>query len=127
MRKIRLKRNLNPIYYIPHFNSTQVKFRVVYDAARNSHGLSHNQLLARGPIFMQSLKSILIHFGEKRYGLASDISNMFFQIRIHTDDQDMLRILWFDQPNMRGNITKYKFQVAPYGLRCVPSMAGFAM
>ena len=76
---------------------------------------------------MQSMKSILIRFGEKRYGLASDISNMFFQIRIHTDDQDMLRILWFDQPNMNGNITKYKFQVAPYGLRCVPSMAGFAM
>ena len=76
---------------------------------------------------MQSLQSILIRFGERKYGIASDISNMFFQIHIHAEDQDMLRILWFNQPNMEGEFTVYKFQVALYGLRCVPSMAGFAM
>ena len=83
----------------PCKQSSQTKFRVVYDAAHNNQGLSLNQLLARGPIFMQSLQSIVIRFGEKRYGLASDISNIFsngFQIRIHTGDQDMLRILWLD-------------------------------
>ena len=76
---------------------------------------------------MQSLQSILIRFGEKRYGIAADISNMFFQIRVHPGDQDMLRILWFDEPNMQEKVKAFKFQVAPYGLRCVPSMAGFAM
>ena len=40
-----------------------------------------------------TLSSILLRFGEKKYGLASDIENMFFQIRIHTDDRYMLRIL----------------------------------
>ena len=45
-------------YYIPHFNTSQAKFRVVYDAAREYRGVSLNKLLNRGPIFMQSLRSI---------------------------------------------------------------------
>ena len=62
-----------PRYYIPHFNTSQSKFRVVYDAAREHHGISLNKMLERGPIFMQSLKAILLRFGEKRYGVAGDI------------------------------------------------------
>ena len=76
---------------------------------------------------MQSLKSIIIHFGEKKYGIAGDIANMFFQINIAPEDQDMLRILWFDGPGMQGDVAVYRFQVAPYGLRCIPSIAGFSM
>ena len=114
-------------YYIPHFNTAQSKFRVVYDAAREYRGVSLNKLLSRGPIFMQSLRSILIRFGEKKYGLAGDIANMFFQIRIDPADRDMLRILWFSQPEMKGELVAYQFQVAPYGLRCIPSIAGYSM
>ena len=115
------------VYYIPHFNTQQTKFRVVYDAAREFHGMSLNKLLGKGPIFMKTLSSILLRFGERKYGLISDIKNMFFQIRIHPDDRDMLRILWFDKPDMQGDIVAYQFQVAPYGLKCVPSMAGYAL
>ena len=114
-------------YFIPHFNTSQATFRVVYDAAREYHGISLNGMLTRGPIFLQSLQSILFRFGEKKYGVASDISNMFFQIRIHEGDRDMLRILWFDEPNMRGKVTQFRFLVAPYSLRCIPSMAGYAL
>jgi len=116
-----------PRYYIPHFNTSRSKFRVVYDAARQYHGESLNGLLKRGPIFMQSLQSILLRFGEKRYGVARDIANMFFQIRIAPEDQDMLRILWFDKPDMQGDVVAYRFQVAPYGLRCIPSIVGFSL
>ena len=56
-----------PRYYIPHFHTSRTKFRVVYDAARKFQGLSLNEFLYRGPIFMQSLQSILIRFGEMRY------------------------------------------------------------
>ena len=62
-------------------------------------------MLVRGPIFLQSLQFILFRFGEKKYGIASDISNMFFQIRFHEGDRNMLRILWFDEPNMQGEVT----------------------
>ena len=116
-----------PRYYIPHFNTSQSKFRVVYDAAREYHGISLNGLLERCPIFMQSLRSILIRFGEKMHGIAGDIANMFFQIRIAPEDRDMLRILWFDGPELQGNVVVYRFQVAPYGLRCSPSIAGYSL
>ena len=113
--------------YIPHFNTSQAKFRVVYDAAREYHGVSLNKLLNRGPILMQSLRSILIRFGERQFGIAGDITNMFFQIQIAPEDRDMIRILWFSEPDMKGEVVAYQFQVAPYGLRCIPSMAGYAL
>ena len=119
--------SLRPKYYVSHFHISQAKFRVVCMMQPVSIKVSLNQLLSPGPIFMQSIQSILIRFGERRYGIASDISIMFLQIRIHPDDQDMLRILWFDQLNIEGSIITYKFQVAPYGLRCAPSMEGFSM
>ena len=40
------KDTITPRYYLPHFNTTQTKFRVVYDAARDYYGTSLNQLLA---------------------------------------------------------------------------------
>ena len=39
----------------------------------------------------------------------------------------MLRILWFDDPDMQDDIAAFQFQVAPYGHRCIPSIAGYAM
>ena len=62
---------------------------------------------------MQPLQWILIRFGERRYGIASDVCNMFFQIRIHPNDRNMLQILWFAKPNMEGDVVTYYFQVAP--------------
>ena len=76
---------------------------------------------------MQSLRSILIRFGERQYGIAGDIANMFFQIQIAPEDRDMIRILWFSESDMKGDVVAYQFQVAPYGLRCIPSMAGYAL
>ena len=43
-----------PHYYIQHFNKSQLKLRVVYDAAQEHEGISLNILFERGPIFMQS-------------------------------------------------------------------------
>ena len=76
-----------------------------------------NGLLERGTIFMQSFRSILLHFGEKMHGIAGDVANMFFQIRIAPEDQDMFRILWFDGRGLQRNVVVYRFQVALYGLR----------
>ena len=114
-------------YFIPYFNTSQAKFRVVYNAAREYHEISLNGMVVRGPIFLQSIQSILFRFGEKKYGIASDISDMFFQIRIHEGNRDMLRILWLDEPNMQGEVTQFRFLVSLYCLRCIPSMAGYAL
>ena len=76
---------------------------------------------------MQSLQEILIRFGEKKHGIAGDISNRFFQIRGAPEDCDVLGILCFSGDSMEGEVTAYQFQVAAYGLRCIPSFAGYTM
>ena len=88
---------------------------------------NYSQTLHRGPIFMQSLRAILIRFGERKHGIAGDIANMFFQIRIAPEDRDMLRILWFSESDMQSQVVAFQFQVAPYGLCCIPSIAAYAM
>ena len=50
------------INYISHFATSQQKFRVVYNGALQLDGISLNDMLYRGPIFMESLVSILIRF-----------------------------------------------------------------
>ena len=105
----------------------QAKFRVVYDAEREYKGVSLNKLLRRGPIFMQFLRAILIRFGERKHGIASDIANMFFQIRIAPKDRDMLCILWFSKSDMQRQVVAFQFQVVSHGLRCISSIAGYAM
>ena len=61
------------------------------------------------------------------HGIFGDIANMFFQIRIAPEDQDMLQILWFDGPGLQGNVVVYRFQVVPYGLKCSLSIAGYSL
>ena len=113
-------------YHIPHFKFSQSKFRVIYDAVREFRITSLNEL-NQGSIFMQPLRAILIRFEEKKHGIAGDISNMFFQIRVAPDDRDMFRILWFSGDSREGEVTAYQFQAAPYGLRCISSIVGYAM
>ena len=53
---------------------------------------------------MQSLRSLLICFGEKISGIAGDVADMLFQIGIAPEDQDRLRILWFDGPGLQATL-----------------------
>ena len=98
----------------------------MFDAACEFGGVLLNQLLARGPICMQFLPSIPQRFGEKDMALQA-ILPTYFQIGIHPNDRDMLRALWFDQPNIQGDVATFQFQVALYGLKCIPSMVGYAL
>ena len=113
-------------HYITHFPTEQQKFRVVYNGALSINGRSLNDMLFRGPIFLQSLVGILVRFRQHAYAVTADIKNMFFQISLHPDDRDMLRFLPFslDQDDDTG---PWRFTVMPYGLVCVPSMAGFCI
>ena len=72
----------NPIHYISHFSTGQ-KFRVVYDSALRINGISINDMLYRGPMFLESLVGILIRSRQHAFGVTGDIRNMFFQVKLH--------------------------------------------
>ena len=112
--------------YITHFLTAQQKFRVVYNGALAINGISLNNMLYRGPTFIESLVGILIRFRQHSYAVTGNIKNMFFQISLHPDDRDMLQFLPFNA-DVDKNFQTWRFTVMPYGLVCIPSITGFCI
>ena len=75
-----------PIHYLTDFATGQAKFRVVYNGALQINNVSINDLLHRGPMFLEPLVTILLRFRQYKYAVTGDIKNMFFQIRLHPKD-----------------------------------------
>ena len=84
-------------HYITHFATQQDKFRVVYNGALSVGGVSLNDMLYRGPMFLKSLLGILLGFKQHAYAEAGDIRNMFFQIALHPKYRDMLRFFYISE------------------------------
>ena len=120
------KSRVASIHYLTHFATQQKKFRVLYNGALKIDGISINDMLYKGPMFLQSLVGILMRFRQFKYAVTADIRNMFFQISLYPDDRNMLRFLPFTGPSVSQSPEVWRFNVMPYGLICVPSIASFS-
>ena len=88
----------NIINYILHHSIVNPnkpgKLRVVYDAGAQYRNTSLNQNLIKGPDFLNNLVGVLIRFRKGKIAAASDIQQMFHQIRVWKLNQDALRFVW---------------------------------
>ena len=124
---IELRETEKPIHYITHFATEQEKFRVVYNGALKINDVCLNDMLHRGPMFLESLVGILMRFRQYKFAITADIQNMFFQVSLHLKDRDMLRFFPFTGEKEIKVEDQWRFTVMPYGLICVPSIAGFCI
>ena len=67
------------VHYITHFATSQAKFRVVYNGALQVNGISLNNMLYRGPMFLKSLIGILIRFRQNPKQLLVISRTCFFK------------------------------------------------
>ncbi|XP_066153278.1 uncharacterized protein [Euwallacea fornicatus] len=94
-----------PHFFLPHHcvikdSSTTTKLRVVFDAsAKDSNGISLNDILHVGPTIQQDLFSILVRMRKHRIMLSGDIAKMYRQVLVNPDQRVMQLILWRDQPS----------------------------
>lgn len=115
-------------WYLPHFSvinpNKPGKFRVVFDAAAFSNGVSLNAALLTGSDQLQSLPRILHQFRMGTVAICGDIAEMFCQIKIRPDDKQAQRFLW-----RRGDKTKpidtYVMDSMTFGASCSPCSAHF--
>ncbi|XP_055527048.1 uncharacterized protein LOC129719682 [Wyeomyia smithii] len=108
------------VYYLPHHavlkeSSRTTKLRVVFDgSARTSTGYSLNDALKIGPIIQDELLTLILRFRKYPIAMVADIEKMYRQVRVHSKDTSLQRILWrfsHDEP-----ICSYELLPVTYGL-----------
>ena len=59
--------------------------------------------------------------------MTADLSECFFQIAIPPNQQDVFRIIWFENDNIDGNCEVWKFRVHVWGVNSSPFIATFCI
>ncbi|KAG6456300.1 hypothetical protein O3G_MSEX009634 [Manduca sexta] len=116
------------IWYLPHFgvdNPNKKKLRLVFDAAAKSNGCSLNDYLITGPDLLISLYGIMMRFRENKVAVTGDIRDMFLQIKIIPEDQNVLRFLWKTVESKNDEIKTYAMSYLIFGANCSPFIAQF--
>lgn len=103
------------------------KLRVVYDgsAKLKPDDVSINDCLDQGPNYIPKLFDVLVKFRSHHVALTADIEKAFLMVGISESDRDMLRFLWFDEPeNLNSKISCFRFTRLAFGLRPSPAILG---
>ena len=116
-----------PQFYLPMHavfknSSSSTKLRVVFDgSAATTTGTSLNQALLVEPTIQPTLSTILIRFRTYIIALNADISKMFREVRLASEDKDLHRFLWRASPNLP--IKDYRMTRVTFGVSASPYLA----
>ena len=114
-------------YYLPMHavfkeSSTSTKIRVVFDgSAATTSGISLNQSLLAGPTIQPTLNNILLKFRCYPIALNADITKMYREVKLSTQDKDLHRFIWRASPNLP--ITDYRMTRVTFGVSASPYLA----
>ncbi len=78
-------------WYLTHFgvyHKQKKKIRVVFDASLKYEGVALNDMLMQGPDLANNLVGILLRFREERIAFMADIEQMFYQVRIPSNQKE---------------------------------------
>ena len=110
------------VFYIPHKpvkreTATTTKLRIIFDASAkpNENSPSLNECLETGPPLQNLLWNVLVRNRLKPIALTADIKQAFLQVRIRTEDRDVLRFHWIKNKDPSA-IEVLRFTRALFGL-----------
>ena len=110
------------VFYIPHKpvkreTATTTKLRIVFDASAKPNGNSPslNECLETGPPLQNLLWNVLVRNRLKPIALTADIKQAYLQVRIRTEDRDVLRFHWIKNKDPSA-IDVLRFTRALFGL-----------
>lgn len=126
-----VKENLNidkrKAHYLPHHaviksDSYTTKLRVVFDGScKGPDGESLNSILGVGPTVQPDIFSILVKFRIPAIAFSADIQQMYRQIFVDEEDQNLQRIVWRESD--KDKIKEYKLSTVTYGTSSAPFLA----
>ena len=132
IEKVHYDPNTSGKHYIPHHivvnpSKTSTKVRIVYDASAKTkkESKSLNECQYRGPVLLQDLTGILLHFRLNRITLVADIEKAFLQVGLSDDSRDVTRFIWLrnrEKLCLQNNIQEYRFCRVPFGIISSPCL-----
>ena len=66
-------KQIDSVWCLPRFVTTQTKFHIIYDGAVQFHGTSINYHILPGPDFLTSLFNVLSQLGLGKYAITADL------------------------------------------------------
>ena len=99
----------------------------MFDCAVFFKGTSFNDRLLKGPDFLGSLPGVLTRFRKNKIALVGDIESMFHQLKVHPNDCDFLRFLWWPRGDFNLPPQEYHMQVHLFGATSSPSCCQFCL
>ncbi|XP_070537520.1 uncharacterized protein [Ptychodera flava] len=121
------------VHYVPHQavirdKAETTKMRIVYDcsARANVRSPSLNDCLETGPPLQPLLFDIIARNRMRKFCITGDIQKAFLQIRVHEQDRDALRVLWYNNLQDR-EVTEYRFTRVIFGATSSPYILGVTL
>ena len=112
-------RNDGKVWYLPHHSVVHPqkpnKVRVVFDCAAAYRGTSLNAQVLQGPDLTNKVVGVLLRFREEPVALMADVEAMYHQLKVHPDDVDALRFLWYPDCDLTREPEEYHMAVHLFG------------
>ena len=97
---------------------------MVYDGFAKCDGLSINDCIYSSPDPLKHLAVVLAKFRLGKYALMSDLSKCFFQVWLPVEQQDLFRIFWNNDYDVKlGEVEQYEFRRHAWGVISSPYIA----
>ena len=126
-----LNRDDGRLWNIPHHTVYHPhkpdKVRVVFDCSCRFQGTSLNDKLLSGPNLTSTLVGVLLRFREEAVALMADVEIMFHQVRVPSEDYDVLIFLWWPNGDTSKELVEYQMTVHIFGAMSSPSCANYAL
>ncbi|XP_060753769.1 uncharacterized protein LOC132864368 [Neoarius graeffei] len=125
-----LNRSDGKVWFIPHhavYHPKKHKLRVVFDCGASYQGTTLNEQLLQGPDMTSSLVGVLTRFRQEPITVMADVEAMFHQVKVPSEDADLLRFLWWPDGDISKELQEYRMEVHLFGATSSPSCANYAL
>ena len=74
-----------------------------------------------------NLTGVLCRFRQDRIAFMCDIQGMFHQVKVDVEHRNLLRFLWWDNPELKGDPADFRMTVHLFGSTSSPGCTNFAL
>lgn len=88
-----------PVWYVSHLiapnpHSVTTPVRLVWNSSQRFRGVSMNDLLVKGPDFLNQIRAVLLRFRSGVYAALGDIKKMYNSVWLEDLEMHLHRFLW---------------------------------